>query len=227
MPPTGSFGAALKQALKAKGWTQIQLARALNVDPGQVSRWVTDKAQPMVRTVTKMGDLLGVDLTAVHAAVAPQWELFVSAPILSIGPDRIRDHRAGVLRVLAAAEPHVNSIFWPGQNISSPDDLAAPDLATERNLAAFQQCHAYLYLQFEDIRRPSSALIELGVALGRRIKTTIIIKRDLSIPTMLDGFQGVAAKLNFLPSARIYRVDDAEQAAQLVARNGRSLLGLD
>jgi transcriptional regulator with XRE-family HTH domain len=227
MSPTGSFGDALKRALRAKGLNQADLARELHVDPGQVSRWVTDKAQPVIGTVKRMGDLLGVDLTQVLAHVAPDWELFISAPILSIGSDRIMDHRAQVLRVLEEARPHVNGIFWPGQNISSRADLAAPDLATEHNLAALRQCHAYLYLQFEAITRPSSALIELGVALGRKIKTTIIIKRDLSIPSMLDGFQGVAAKLDFLPSARIYRVDDGEQAALLIGRNGRSLLGLD
>jgi hypothetical protein len=87
-------------------------------------------------------------------------------------------------------------------------------------------CPAYLYLQFAEIVGPSSALVELGFALGRKMKITIIVKKGLTSPYMLRGFGAVAAKLNFLPHARIYEVDSADDAACLIASNGRELLGL-
>ena len=44
---------------------------------------------------------------------------------------------------------------------------------------------------------------------------------------MLRGFGAVAAKLKFLPEARIYtEVESPEAAASLISRNGRELLGL-
>jgi hypothetical protein len=100
--------------------------------------------------------------------------------------------------VVQSAHQHVNGAYWPGEGIRSADDLAAADLATERNMRIIAQCQALLYLQFSDVVRPTSALIELGIALGRRIKTTVIVRRGLPTPYVLDGFGGVAAKL---PSA--------------------------
>jgi hypothetical protein len=73
---------------------------------------------------------------------------------------------------------------------------------------------------------PSSSLIELGCALGRRLKTTIIMQADLHQPFMLDGFGAVAASLSFLPKARVYTVRSVEHACDLITRNGRELLGL-
>lgn len=44
---------------------------------------------------------------------------------------------------------------------------------------------------------------------------------------MLRGFGAVAAELKFLPKARIYaEVTSADDAASLIANNGRELLGL-
>jgi hypothetical protein len=83
-----------------------------------------------------------------------------------------------------------------------------------------------MYLQFSEIVHPSSALVELGFALGRRLKTTLIIKRGLHNPYMLEGFGAVAASLSFLPQARIYSVNSTAEAEALIVRNGRELLGL-
>ena len=63
-----------------------------------------------------------------------------------------------------------------------------------------------------------------GFALGRKLKTTIIVKRNLHKPYMLEGFGVVAAKLRFLPEVHIYEVDDVDEAVRLIGRNGRQLL---
>jgi hypothetical protein len=117
-------------------------------------------------------------------------------------------------------------VYWPGEKIHSVDELVAPDLATERNMKVLASCHAYLYLQFADIIHPSGALVEFGIALGRRLKTTLIIQRDFPSPFMLNGFGAVAESLTFLPKAHIYLVASADEAVSLVTRNGRELFGL-
>lgn len=83
-----------------------------------------------------------------------------------------------------------------------------------------------MYLQFEPVEGPSSSLIELGIALGKQIKTTIILKNGLPEPRIFDGFQAVAAKLKFLPQARIYHVENVEAACSLIEIEGRKMLGL-
>lgn len=221
-----SFGEALHAAIRAAGTNQAKLAAGLGIDAGQVSRWVNNKAVPHRDTVTRIGEALGVDLSEPFTSATPDIELYVSAPITGLGKRAVRSHHDGVAQVVDSLAQHVNSRYWPGEEITDLNELLAADIATERNMKTLSHCSALLYLQFADIVRPSGALIELGVALGKKIKTTIILKSDVQQPYMLQGFAAVAANLNFLPQARIYFVEDVGAACSLVARNGRQLLGL-
>lgn len=221
-----TFGEALKKALTEARMSQADLARRLHVDPGQVSRWARAKAVPHIDTVGRIEDELGVDLSKPFEASSPDIKLYVSAPITGLTPSQIPAHHDQVAAVVEAARGHANSLYWPGEPIRSSSDLTATDIATERNMEALSHCTAFLFLQFDEIVRPSGALVELGLALGRRMKTTVIHLESVPVATMLDGFSGVASRVRFLPKARIYHVESVEQAVDLVRRNGRELLGL-
>jgi transcriptional regulator with XRE-family HTH domain len=221
-----TFGDALRAAITAARTTQAELARDLGIDPGQVSRWVNNKTVPHLDTVGRIEQILGADLSAAFSASTPEYELYVSAPITGLKAQDIGTHHAAVAQVVATARAHVNSLYWPGEKIRKASELAAPDIATEQNMNVLAKCSALLYLQFVDIVHPSSALIELGVALGRRLKTTVIVKTDVKQPYMLNGFGAVAASVSFLPKARIYTVNSVGDACSLVRINGRQLLGL-
>jgi transcriptional regulator with XRE-family HTH domain len=223
---SSTFGNALKAAIGAARSTQAKLARELQIDPGQVSRWVNGKAVPHSETVARIERILGVDLLDAFSASTPEYELYVSAPIMGLSPENIGTHHEAVGAVVAAARAHVNSLYWPGEGIHALSDLAAADIATERNMKVLERCSAFLYLQFLEVVHPSSSLIELGCALGRHLKTTMIIQADLYPVFMLDGFGAVAASVGFLPKARVYRVKTVGDACDLITRNGRELLGL-
>jgi hypothetical protein len=193
---------------------------------------VNNKAMPRLATVRDIQEILGVDLNEAfrHSLLASKpsvsdYELFVSAPIIGLNDEaEINRHRDDVAKVVAAAENVVDKVYWSGKEVASFNDLGAPDIAAEASLEAFVSCQAYLYLQFAEMVNPSGALVELGFALGRRLKTTLIIKKDLRTPAMLEGFQGVAAKLGFLPETHIYVVDDVEGAVRLIQQSGGQLL---
>jgi len=221
-----TFGKALRAAITAAGFTQAGLARELHIDAGQVSRWVNGKAIPHRETTARIERILGTDLSAEFAASSPEYELYVAAPITGLKVEDVGRHNAAVNEVVKSAGVHVNSLYWPGEKVRSTSDLTAPDIATERNMRVLQRSAALLYLQFVEIVRPSSALIELGCALGWRLKTTVIIQENLNQPFMLENFGGVAASLAFLPNARIYRVKSVSDACDLITKNGRELLGL-
>jgi len=93
-------------------------------------------------------------------------------------------------------------------------------------MQVLQRAAALLYVQFTEVTRPTSALVELGCALGWRLKTTIIMQTDLNQPFMFENFGAVAATVGFLPKARIYKVRSVGDACDLITRNGRPLLGL-
>lgn len=221
-----TFGNALKSAITAARYSQARLARELHIDPGQVSRWTNDKAIPHSDTVARIEQILGADLSVSFSASAPEYELFVAAPVTGLQTDDIAKHNDAVAEVLEAARAHVNTWYWPGEKVRALSDLTAADIATEKNVQILRNCSALLYLQFFEMVRPSSALIQLGCALGWRLKTTIITQADLHQPYMLDGFAAVAATLTFLPKARVYRVRSVSDACDLVRMNGRELLGL-
>jgi len=223
-----SFGEALRQALLTAGMTQAELARQLKIDQGQVSRWVHDKAIPHRQTIARIEKLLNVDLSTTFNEIKPKYELFVSAPISGIASEDIPAHHEAVAKVVKAAREHVNSLSWPGSGVKTALDRqkTAPDIAAAHNMADLFGCPAFLYLQFAEVTGPSSALVELGFALGRRMKVTIIFKKGLTSPYMLRGFGRVASDLPFLPDTRIYEEESAESAAALIADNGRELLGL-
>src|SRR4051812_17272001 len=87
-----TYGQALRAALKGATTTQAELARALNVDPGQVSRWATDKAVPHAQTVRKIESILGADLSEAFQRSTPAHELYVSAPITGLAGESISKH---------------------------------------------------------------------------------------------------------------------------------------
>lgn len=205
---------------------QARLAEQLGIDPGQVSRWATGKAVPHVQMVSRIEAILAADLSQSFAASVPEFELYVSAPIASLDDAALRGHHDEVSSVVEALADHVSALYWPGWPITKTYDLVAADIATERNFRIIAHCTALLYLQFAPIIRPSSALIELGFALGRRLKTTVIVKAGLEQAYMLENFGAVAASLSFLPKARLYTVRSVADACDLVGRNGRELLGL-
>jgi transcriptional regulator with XRE-family HTH domain len=222
-----SFGDALKRAIDDAGLTQAKVAKQLAVDPSQVSRWATNSAKPHRDNVRRLSDLLKRDLTSAFIASAPPHELYVSAPITGLHEAVLAEHHGLVARVVQAARQHVNELYWPGEQIQSTDDLSAPDLATEENMKALGHCEALLFLQFAEVVHPSSAYIELGIALGLKKKTTIIVQQDLHRAFMLHEFGAVAERIGFLPKARVYPVKDVDAATKLVAnRNARALLGL-
>jgi transcriptional regulator with XRE-family HTH domain len=224
-----TFADELRRAIRAARITQAALARELHTDQGQVSRWVNGNAVPHIDTVSRIEEFLKTDLSDSFDESTPDYELFVSAPISGLSDKDIPEHHDAVAKVVAAAGQHVNGLCWPGDQIKTAADrrIAAADMVTERNMRALFGCPAYLYLQFAEVVRPSSAFVELGFALGRKMKITIVVRSGLTTPYMLSGFGAVAAELKFLPKARIYtEVASADEAASLIANNGRDLLGL-
>lgn len=198
------------------------------MDASQVNRWIHGKALPQLDNLRRIEEVLGVNLSTAFDKNKPKYELFVSAPISGVASEEVSEHHDAVAKVVAAARQHVNGLSWPGGRVRTAIERqnTAPDIATARNMTELFGCPALLYLQFAEVIGPSSALVELGFALGRKMKVTIIYQRSLTSPYMLRGFTGVAARLPFLPDTRIYQEDSADSAAALMASNGRELLGL-
>ena len=226
-----TFGDALLEALHQADQSQTWLANKIHTSPSQVNRWVKNRQIPHIDTVRRIEGLLNADVRGVlRSSLVPEptlvHDLFVSAPISGLNAKELQNHRRQVARVVDAAKKVVGEgkVYWLGVDVESLYNLRAADLVTQANLNAFDKCRTYLYLQFAEMANPSGALVELGFALGRKLKTTMIIKKGLRTPYMFDNFGVVAAKLRFLPDVHIYEVETVDQAVQLIVNDGRELL---
>ena len=103
-----------------------------------MSRWVNGKAVPHIDNVRRIEEILKVDLSSSFTKSTPEYELFVSAPISGLADDDIPEHHDAVAKIVAAADQHVNSLYWPGERIRTAADrrVAAADMVTERNMRA-------------------------------------------------------------------------------------------
>jgi transcriptional regulator with XRE-family HTH domain len=221
-----SFGDALHEALAVAKLKQSELAKKLSIDEGQVSRWVHNHSAPSAAHLESIEQLLGEKLVYSASSGPAEYELYIAAPVTALPMSSVESHHDAVRQVVDTLQKHVAPLYWPGRDVRSLDDQWAPNLAARRDLRALCNSKAFLYLQFEDTVAPSSAMVELGIALGRRTKTTIIIGRDVKMPYMFEGFEGVAERLPQMPSAQIHHVASVEAACHLIDLNGRALLGL-
>ncbi len=57
-----SFGNRLAELRRAKGYSQFQLAKMMNISDKAVSKWETGNARPRTTACTKLASLLGVDV---------------------------------------------------------------------------------------------------------------------------------------------------------------------
>jgi transcriptional regulator with XRE-family HTH domain len=220
-------GRALDAALKAAGFTGRDLASQLKVDDSRVSKWRNGHERVPDDKVAPIERLLNADLSALHdAPAAVHYEMYVAAPITGLAPADIEPHHDAIAMILEKVEPLVDGLYWPGREIRSRSDLLAPALTTERNLRVMQHCRAFLYLQFRPLSGPSGSLVELGLALGRQMRTTVFMAPKLEMPFMLKGFEGVAGRINFLPDARVYNDYKPSEAAHFIEVNQRPIFGL-
>ncbi|MEW6283593.1 MAG: helix-turn-helix transcriptional regulator [Candidatus Eremiobacterota bacterium] len=63
-----SLGKTVSRLRKEKGWTQIQLAEALDMHPNHINRVEKDRIRPRVKTLERMAQALGVTIDMLTAA---------------------------------------------------------------------------------------------------------------------------------------------------------------
>lgn len=217
-------GPRLRQLLERAELSQADAARLLNVDSGQVSRWVNGRAAPRREHAQRLVALLadrGVDVDG--AAVA---KVFFSTPMAALdeatyGADRLAG-QAVYEQLRALCEP----VYWAAADIESAAGFQAPDLATEQNLVALADAEAVVYLQLHELRRPTSCHVELGMALALRKSVTVFAASETMLPYTMQQLSSISARSDLVGRYRFYPVQGAEDAVRLLTVNGPELLGL-
>ncbi len=83
--PDQGVGARIREARRARGWTQDQLAEAVGVSRSAVAQWETDRAGQVRENLTRIADVLGISVevllhgpasrASAQAATGDEWAL--------------------------------------------------------------------------------------------------------------------------------------------------------
>lgn len=218
-------GDVVRALLDERGLVHGEFARKINATPSAFSKWLAGTRVPSWEAQEAIDKALDLDLSGKWTARSGPKRLFVSAPGEGLRPKDRSEHRQKVEKVVTAIKNQVDVVHWPGSNVLGPEDLGAPGPATKRSLELLNESQALVYLQFSEMVRPTSSLVELGIALGRKMRVTVFIQEGLHQPFMMSNFDGVAARLPFMPDARTYEVKSPDQVVRWIKKDGAHLLG--
>lgn len=99
-----SLGAWVRAARKYKGWTQVQLARAMALSPANVSHWEREHHRPSHPQLVRISRLTGYPLRELAPPI--DWPLS-NVPfqrLANLSPDQIQALQIVMLVVLKAME---------------------------------------------------------------------------------------------------------------------------
>ncbi len=218
-------GEVVKRALSERSMKHLVFARDLDAASSTLSKWLNGTRVPPEKVQEQIDTLLDLDLSGTWGLSSSPSTVFVSAPGQGLRSKDRAEHRDQVLKVVTAIDKVVDTVHCPGSKILGPKDFGAPDVMTKQSMELLAESDALVYLQFAELAGPTGSLVELGIALGRKMRVTIFVQEGLDRPLLMNSFERVAARLSMLPNARNYSVQSPDEVVQWLQNGGRHLLG--
>lgn len=225
---------AVVAALRQQDLSQADLARKLDAKPSQISDWLGGKHFPRADRRRLVNELLGIDrdvrtqrppASVVEKDIPSR--LYVSSPITSVPETNYKRHFGEVAEIVSAASEVVGAVEWPGAPVGPTRRLRAAGAVMPENWDWLATAGGLVYIQFEEIEGATGALIELGIALGRKIRTTVILSDRVKKPFLLSsGFERIAEARDDFPNALFYTYSSADAAAGEIRETGAAYFGL-
>ncbi|WP_390178718.1 transcriptional regulator [Microbacterium sp. MTN4-26] len=222
------LGERLRSALATRKKKQSALASELGMSAPRLSKFVNGH-QPWTEDLARQIDnsLGGTEFSDALKRMRQRFDLYLATPITGVAEEAIPRAHSAVNVLYEALVENGYSVHWPGRAITSIDQLIAPSIATASNIRNLVNSQALVYVQLEEVVKPSGALVELGIALGRKMRTTVIARSGLHLPFMLsNGFDGVANASPELPDAKIHVFSTTEEALRQIGNTGPAFFGL-
>ena len=151
------------------------------------------------------------------------YELFVAAPMASLeDDDAIVAYRNNVIDVLGRIKQmcKFEEVFYAGYEADKSANFDAPAVALKKNVQRMRASKRFMLIYSENV--PTSALVEVGMALGLGKPSVWFVKTGLRLPYLMRGAQGAAYIENFPPIA-VYEFKDFDQIKHYVQTNGLDL----
>lgn len=129
---------------------------------------------------------------AVETSPASRYDVFVSAPMAGFGDDgkAYQRSRSDVLRLIRTLKEHcgARTVFYAGETLPSVRAFEAADLSLDTDLEALRASRCFVLVFPASIA--TSALVEVGVAIGLRKPVVIHVLEGVELPYLLRHEQG-------------------------------------
>lgn len=224
-----ALGQALREAIARDKQKHYQFAKRMGITSPQLSKYINGRQAWTLDLAKKFDQQLGgTEMADAFVRLTQRIDIYISSPITGLADESIpiAHEQTGTLVDFLRNEGY--SVQWPGERIPTIDKLIDPTVATTDNIRDIVRARAVVYVQFNEVIHPSGALIELGIALGRKMRTTVLALEGLQLPFMLrNGFDGVAGASPDLPDARIRQFRSMDDAVRQIRNTGPAFFGLN
>jgi len=152
-----------------------------------------------------------------------QYDVFLAAPMESHSSStKYKATRRNVLDLKACliTDCSVNSVYFAGENIKSNSGFDDESLSLEMNLREIKNSKCFMLIFPE--YKPSSTLVEVGMALALGMESIWFFKRGITRPFVLrDGAD--ASNRGDLPRITVYEFDDYNEIETILKRKKGNL----
>lgn len=154
-------------------------------------------------------------------AVALKYDAFVAAPMAAFADAKAYQRsRNDVLRLVKVLQRDVGArdVFYAGEHLSSSRAFEAADLSLESDVAALRSSACLILVYPRAI--PTSALVEVGMAIALRKPVIIHVLDGVDLPFLLQHEQGATSQHG---SLHIYKYANFSEILQFYKSNPRIL----
>ncbi len=141
------------------------------------------------------------------------YDLFVSAPITSVGKEEYQSLRNEVLVITQhfKTKCDMQSIHYVGERVESSDEAEPPAISIEDDLKNLSKSKRFILIYPEPLL--TSCIVEAGFALALGVPSIYFVKNRKDLPYMLQGAESSPKN-----AVSIYEYKDADDLIRLIDR---------
>jgi hypothetical protein len=149
-----------------------------------------------------------------------EFDLFVSAPMASQSDDERKAYNEKVRAQLKAIKLKCGfSIYYAGDDTDSTAGDDVPQIALRHNVRRMRASKRYMVIYTQYV--PTSAFIEMGMALALGKPSVWFVKKGVNQPYLMRGYQ--AGGSGGLPPIAVHEITDLDDITKVVNINGKEI----
>lgn len=187
-----------------------------------LSRGIDEGAKRRVQAIRENHDFIPKQKSEIENGkrIKYEYDLYVSAPMASQNDDERKKFNESVKAQLKAIKLKCGfSIYYAGDDTDSSAGDDIPSIALRHNVKRMRASKRYMFVYTQYV--PTSAFIELGMALALCKPSVWFVKKDVQLPYLMRGYQ--ASGTEGLPTITVHEISNLDDITKFVNINGKEI----